>query len=145
MHGRGKTATAPASDAATRKRRCCLRVGAASFFFFSVSHRLGIDLGRFALNRADLRPLGPYQAKSLIQAEIQRLLRAVSIRNSLFFIFFFFASLSSSSPDLTPFFFFFFASSSSSLLRLLEWVLFYFFFSIFLKSSVSFDKNNLKA
>ena len=100
-------------------------------FFFSVSHRLGIDLGRFALNRADLRPLGPYQAKSLIQAEIQRLLWAISIHNSLFFIFFFFASLSSSSPDLTPFFFFFFASSSSSLLRLLEWVLFCFFFSFF--------------
>ena len=60
MHGRGKTAAAPASDSATRERRRCLRVGAASsfFFFFLDSRRLGTDSGRFALNRADSGRIG---------------------------------------------------------------------------------------
>ena len=75
MHGRDKTAAAPASDAATRERRRCLRVGAASKIFFSDSRRLGSDSGRFPPNRAVSgetaesvrigrnRRIGPYRAK----------------------------------------------------------------------------------
>ena len=82
MHGHGKTYAAPASDAATCEGRHCSRVGAVSsffFFFFSTtcadSRWRGSYSSRIALNRADLRRLGLYRAKSPkqpIQAEIQK-------------------------------------------------------------------------
>ena len=72
MHGRDKTAAAPASDAATReRRRCCASVPRPVFFF----SRLGSDSGRFPPNRAVSgetaesvrigrnRRIGPYRAK----------------------------------------------------------------------------------
>ena len=120
MHRHGKTTVALASDVAMREWHRCLRAGAVSFFFFSSTHTTCVDSAQtrvdsrwMGLTRADSGRISPYRAKPLIQAKIQRLLRAISVRNSLFFIFFFFAS------------------SSSSLLCLLEWVLFCFFFFFF--------------
>ena len=111
----------------TRRRASdCASVPRPIFFFFFFFPRLAPTRHRLGPIRAESRRLGPYRAKPPIQAEIQRLLRTVSVRNSLFFVFFFF-----------------FASSSSSLLRLLEWVL-SFSSCFFWKSSVYFDKNNLK-
>lgn len=56
-------AAAPASDAATREGRHCLRVGAVSIFFFSFheSRRRGADLGHFGLNRANSGRIGRYR------------------------------------------------------------------------------------
>ncbi|KAM3701222.1 hypothetical protein ACJW31_05G155400 [Castanea mollissima] len=75
-HGCGVWAAAPASDAATRRRRRCLRVRAASgnkkpFFparfgaIRSDSRRYGADSGRRARNRADSARIGPYRVKSV--------------------------------------------------------------------------------
>ena len=57
MHGHGKTPAAPACDAVTHEGRRCLRIGAASNFFFFLFHDSrwrSLDSSRFALNRADL-------------------------------------------------------------------------------------------
>ena len=50
-HGRGTKGAAPASDAATCKGHCCLRVGAASSFFFFHNSR------QLAPMRRRLRPI----------------------------------------------------------------------------------------
>ena len=88
MYGRGKTPAAPACDAVTREGRRCLRIGAASnFFFFFVSwlaptrfrlEQIRAKSGRFVLNQVDSRQLGLYQfvlsetAETPIQAEIKK-------------------------------------------------------------------------
>ena len=60
MHGRGKTAAAPASDSATRERRRCPHVrprpATCLFFFLADSRWRCSDSARFALNRAK-RPI----------------------------------------------------------------------------------------
>ena len=92
MHERSKMVAAPVSDARATllpARRC-----RALCFFFFFFPQLGADSSQFALNQVDSCRLGPYRAKPLIQVEIKRLLRAVSVRNSLFLIFFFFSSSS---------------------------------------------------
>ena len=59
MHGRGKMAAAPASDAATREGRRCLRVEPRPVFFFRF--RIRADSRRFG---SDARRTGPIRAES---------------------------------------------------------------------------------
>ena len=77
MHGRGKTATAPVSDAAWRgdvratllpTRRCRVHL----FFFRFPTWPIRAESGRFVLNRGDSCQLGLYQVKPPIQAEIKK-------------------------------------------------------------------------
>ena len=123
MHGRGKTAATLASVVQATPLPA---VGAVPFFFFF-----------FPL--LTLAWLGPIRTESGWFAPT----RAVSVRigwSSRFRLKF--KDFSRPSWSVTHCS----SSSSSSLLRLIKWVLFCFFFSFFfLKSSVSFDKNNLRA
>ena len=73
MHGRGKMASAPASDAATRKGRCCLSVCEASkFFFFFFCFSARADSRGIGLTRADSGCIGPYWLKPPIHTEIKK-------------------------------------------------------------------------
>ena len=126
MHGRSKMAAAPASDAATRGGRRCLRVEPRPvfFFFFSFpdSRRLApirlrraptrAEPGRFAPIRAESDRIGRIpvcfgQQKEIGWRKKKKLLKSENTSG-------FDAPLSPYSLALIPFFFFFFASSPSS-------------------------------
>ena len=90
MHGRGKTATAPVSDAARRgdvratllpTRRCRIHL----FFFRFPTRPIRAESGRFVLNRGDSRQLGLYRVKPPIQAEIKKKKKSKTHRSSLQF------------------------------------------------------------
>ena len=90
MHGRGKTATAPVSDAAWRgdvratllpTRRCRVHL----FFFRFPTWPIRAESGRFVLNRGDSCQLGLYQVKPPIQAEIKKKKKCKTHRSSLQF------------------------------------------------------------
>ena len=110
MHGRGKMAAAPASDAATHGGRRCLRVELRPVFFFFFSFRIRADSGRIGSYRPNTGVFRPEKGNRPAKKK-KKILKTENTSG-------FDTPLSPSSLALTPFFFFFFffffASSPSS-------------------------------